>query len=151
MITVSITEEKEVVGAHNITVVADALFSETDFSGTDYLILPGGMPGAQHLNDHKGLTQLITEFNSKGKQIAAICAAPMILGELGILEGKKATCYPGFEDKLRGADVTDQGVATDKHVTTGKGPGLVFDFALTLVEQIAGKDKRQEVEQGLLL
>lgn len=149
--TVSITEKKEVIGAHNIPVIADSLFSDTDFSEVDYLVLPGGMPGAQHLNNHKGLRQLLTDFDCNGKQIAAICAAPMVLGGLGMLEGKQATCYPGFEDKLIGAQVTSQGVATDKHITTGKGPGLAFNFALTLVEQIAGSDKRKEVEQGLLL
>lgn len=149
--TVSVTGKKEVAGAHSIPVITDSLFNETDFSQVDYLVLPGGMPGAQHLNEHEGLKKLITEFDKRGEPIAAICAAPMVLGGLGLLREKQATCYPGFEEKLIDAEITGEKVVTDHHITTGKGPGLAFDFALTLVEQIAGSDKRREVAQGLLL
>ncbi|KUK76261.1 MAG: Ribosomal-protein-alanine acetyltransferase, partial [Proteiniphilum acetatigenes] len=83
--TVSVTGKKEVAGAHSIPVIADSLFNETDFSQVDYLVLPGGMPGAQHLNEHEGLKKLITQFDKRGEPIAAICAAPMVLGELGLL------------------------------------------------------------------
>lgn len=151
VLTVSITDDKVVTGAHNVTVIADVTFSDTDFSDIEILVLPGGMPGAKHLNEHKELKELISEYNSKGKQIAAICAAPMILGGLGILDGKKATAYPGFEPELIGAKVIGENVVVDKNVTTGKGPGLVFDFALRLVEQIAGLQTRREVQSGLLL
>ena len=149
--TVSITGKKEVTGAHQIQVIADSLFKETDFSQVGYLVLPGGMPGARHLDEHEGLKQLITDFDHRGEQIAAICAAPMVLGGLGLLQDKQATCDPGFEEKLIGARVTGEKVVSDHHITTGRGPGLVFEFALTLVEQIAGSDKRREVAQGLLL
>src|SRR5690554_5392236 len=90
VITVSITDDKVVTGAHNVPVTADAIFSETDFKDIEILVLPGGMPGAKHLNEHEGLKKLIAEYNSKGKQIGAICAAPMVLGGLGILDGKRA-------------------------------------------------------------
>ena len=151
VITVSITDDKVVTGAHNVPVTADAIFSETDFKDIEILVLPGGMPGAKHLNEHEGLKKLIAEYNSKGKQIGAICAAPMVLGGLGILDGKKATTYPGFEPELIGAKVTGENVVIDGNITTGKGPGLVFEFALRLVEQIAGLQARRGVQEGLLL
>ncbi|MDD2589921.1 MAG: DJ-1/PfpI family protein [Fermentimonas sp.] len=151
VITVSITDDKVVTGAHNVPVTADAIFSETDFKDIEILVLPGGMPGAKHLNEHEGLKKLIAEYNSKGKQIGAICAAPMVLGGLGILDGKRATTYPGFEPELIGAKVTGENVVVDGNITTGKGPGLVFEFALRLVEQIAGLQTRRGVQEGLLL
>ncbi|MDD2298954.1 MAG: DJ-1/PfpI family protein [Fermentimonas sp.] len=151
VLTVSITENKLVTGAHNVPVTADATFSNTDFSDIEILVLPGGMPGAKHLNEHDGLKNLISEYNSKGKLIAAICAAPMVLGGLGILDGKRATTYPGFEPELIGAKVTGESVVVDENITTGRGPGLVFDFALRLVEQIAGLQARREVQNGLLI
>lgn len=151
VVTVSITDKKVVTGAHNIPVTADATFSETDFSDIDILVLPGGMPGAKHLNEHEGLKELIAEYNSEGKQIGAICAAPMVLGGLGILDGKRATAYPGFEPELIGAKVTGENVVVDGNITTGKGPGLVFEFGLRLVEQIAGLQTRRGVQEGLLL
>lgn len=151
VITVSITDDKVVTGAHNVPVTADAIFSETDFKDIEILVLPGGMPGAKHLNEHEGLKKLIAEYNSKGKQIGAICAAPMVLGGLGILDGKRATTYPGFEPELIGAKVTGENVVVDGNITTGRGPGLVFEFALRLVEQIAGLQARRGVQEGLLL
>lgn len=149
--TVSITDERVVTGAHDIPVTADTTFDKADFSDVEVLVLPGGMPGAKHLNEHEGLKTLINEFNDKGNQIAAICAAPMVLGGLGLLDGKRATCYPGFEPELTGAQTTGESVVVDGNITTGRGPGLAFDFALRLVEQIAGLAVRQEVQNGLLL
>jgi DJ-1 family protein len=149
--TVSISDKKIVTGAHTISVTADTTFNEADFSQVEMLVLPGGMPGAKHLNEHEGLKNLLTEFNSQGKRISAICAAPMVLGGLGLLDGKRATCYPGFEPELIGAIITGENVVVDENITTGRGPGQVFDFALRLVEQIAGIATRQEVQNGLLL
>ena len=151
VLTVSITDEKVVTGAHNVKVIADTTFTETDFKDIEILVLPGGMPGAKHLNEHDGLKNLISEYHSKGQQIAAICAAPMVLGGLRILEGKRATTYPGFEPELIGANITGENVVVDENITTGKGPCLVFEFALRLVEQIAGLQVRREVQSGLLL
>ncbi|MGI6047115.1 MAG: DJ-1 family glyoxalase III [Petrimonas sp.] len=149
--TVSITNDRNVTGAHDITVLADITFSELNFSDVDVLILPGGMPGAKNLNEHEELKKRVKEFAEKGKNVAAICAAPMVLGGLGLLDGKKATCYPGFESELVGAKVTGEKVAVDENIITGKGPGFVFDFALQLVETIAGADIRKEVQNGLLV
>lgn len=149
--TVSITDYNIVSGAHNIAVTADKTFNDTDFGHYDMLILPGGMPGAKNLNEHIDLKNLITEFNSKGKYIAAICAAPMILGGMGLLEGKRATCYPGFEAELIGAKITGDNVVVDNNIITGKGPGLVFDFGLRLVELLMGLQIKRDVQNGLLL
>lgn len=151
VVTVSVSDEIVITGAHDIRVIADTLYSETDFSEVEVLLLPGGMPGAKHLNEHEGLKRLIRKYNERGNMIAAICAAPMVLGGLGLLHGRNATCYPGFEAKLTGANVTGEKVVVDANITTGRGPGLAFDFALTLVEQIAGIETRKEVENGLLL
>ena len=149
--TISISDEKTVTGAHNIPVIADKIFQEADFSEVEVLVLPGGMPGAKNLNEHEELKKLITKFNGEGKQIAAICAAPIVLGGLDLLRDKRATCYPGFEPELTGAQVVSENVVVDGNITTGRGPGLAFDFALRLVEQIAGLKTRQEVQNGLLL
>ncbi len=151
VVTVSITENTTVTGTHKIPVVADKTFSDNDFTNYDMLILPGGMPGAKNLNEHEGLKELLTEFNNQEKLISAICAAPMVLGGLGMLDGKRATCYPGFEAELIGANLTGENVVLDGNIITGKGPGLVFDFGLRIVEQLLGIQTRREVQEGLLL
>jgi 4-methyl-5(b-hydroxyethyl)-thiazole monophosphate biosynthesis len=149
--TVSITTYNMVRGAHNVKVDADEVFEYVDFSEMDMLVLPGGMPGAKNLNNSEDVRKWLKTFASEGKEIAAICAAPMVLGDLGLLEGKNATCYPGFEAELIGANVTGESVVVDGNITTGKGPGLAFAFALALVEKLCGVEKRNEVASGLLL
>ncbi len=151
VITTSITDSTEVVGAHNISIVADKVFSELDFSTVDVIVLPGGMPGAKHLNEHDKLKAKIKEFAEKGNIVGAICAAPMVLGGLGLLDGKRATCYPSFEKYLIGANTTGEKVVVDQNIITGKGPAFVFDFALQLVETILGETVKNEVRAGLLL
>lgn len=147
--TVSLTDSKTVEGSHGIPVVTDLMFDDADFSSADILILPGG---TVRINEHEGLKKKILEFNIANKNIAAICAAPMVLGGLGLLKGKKATCYPGFEKYLDGAQLaTNEAVITEGNIVTGRGPGLTFDFALQLLETLAGKAKREEVAKGLLL
>ena len=148
--TVSVSKEKEVKGAHNVPVVADNLFDEVDFASFDMLVLPGGMPGAKNLQEHEGVIKQIEAFE-KNKQVGAICAAPMILGGMGLLKGKRATCYPGFEAELIEAKITDEPVTVDGNITTGKGPAFAIQFALQLVETLAGKGTRNEVSNGLLL
>lgn len=147
--TVSLTGTKIVEGSHGVPVVADLMFKEAGFTTADILILPGGTP---KIDDHEGLKKEVKAFYEKGKTIAAICAAPMVFGGLGILKGKRATCYPGFEKYLEGAILeTDKAVVVDGNVITGRGPGLTFDFALALLEILEGKAKRDEVAKGLLL
>lgn len=147
--TVSLTDNKIVVGSHGVPVTADVMFSDVDYADAEMLVLPGGTPA---YNDHEGVKKEILAFANQGKKVAAICASPMVFGGLGLLEGKKATCYPGFEQYLTKAVLnTDKAVVVDGNITTGRGPGLTIDFALSLVEQVAGKAKRDEVAKGLLV
>lgn len=148
---VSITKELSVTGAHGLEVVADALYNEVNFHEADALVLPGGMPGSSNLNACEPLkTQLLKHYN-EGKLVAAICAAPIVFGGLGILKGRTATCYPSFESALTGATVTDNPVEVDGNVITGRGPGLVFNFSLAIVDYLRGKAVAEEVAAGLLL
>ena len=139
--TVSVVEHELVSGAHNIAVKADAIFENVDFSDAEMLILPGG---ATHLIDKKELCELLIEHNKQDKLIAAICAAPSVLGQLGILEGKKATCYPGFESYL-GESYIGSLVVESKNVITAKGPGLSADFAFRIIEALLGSDVADQV------
>jgi 4-methyl-5(b-hydroxyethyl)-thiazole monophosphate biosynthesis len=145
--TVSVTGKKEVMGSHSVPVIADVLFEQADFE-VDMLVLPGGTTA---LNDHEGVKAKVAAFHSAGKHIAAICAAPMVFGGLGILKGKRATAYPGFEQYLDGATFTPEPAVVDGNIITGRGPGFTFDFALTLVEILQGKQASDEVAKQLLL
>ena len=147
--TISLESSVTVVSSHNVQVVADKMFADVDFSVPDILILPGGTP---RYNEHDGMKKQVLAFYEAGKEVAAICASPMVFGGLGILKGRRATCYPGFEKYLEGATLaTSEAVVVDGNVTTGRGPGLTFDFALQVLETLEGKAKRDEVARGLLL
>ncbi len=133
---VSITGKKAVTGAHGITYQADLLFEEIE--AADLLVLPGGMPGTTNLLSHQGLLQRLREQNAAKKQIAAICAAPMILGALGILRGKRATIYPGMEAHLTDALPCTDAVVTDGNISTSRAPGTAIPFSLRLAELLTG-------------
>ncbi|MDR1344058.1 MAG: DJ-1/PfpI family protein [Tannerellaceae bacterium] len=148
---VSVTGELAVTSAHGIVLLADALFDEVSYASVDALVLPGGTPGSYNLNDFEPLKKLLTEHYAKGKTVAAICAAPLVLGGLGFVDGRKATCYPSFEPYLAGALITDEAVAVDGNVITGRGPGLVFDFALAIVARLQGGEVKECVSAQLLL
>ncbi len=149
--TVSITDKKEVSGAHNITIVTDAIFAETDFSDADLLVLPGGMPGSTNLNEHKALKELLIDFAKKDKLIGAICAAPLVLGGLGLLKGKTATCYPGVEGKLTGAKHTGSPLEVDGNMVTAKGIGAAMKFALQLVAMLKSKDVANTLAEEMVV
>lgn len=149
--TVSITGNKTVKGTHDISVEADILYEDTDHAKCDMIVLPGGLPGADYLNEHEGLAKHIVCFaKDESKKLAAICAAPQVFGTCGILEGKSATIYPGMEDCLKGGQATDKNVTVDGNIITGMGPALAMEFALKLVEEIKGKEVADEVAAGLL-
>ena len=145
--TVSVTGKKEVMGSHGVPVIADVLFEQANFD-VDMLVLPGGTTA---LNDHAGVKEQVALFHKAGKHIAAICAAPMVFGGLGILKGKRATAYPGFEQYLDGAVFTSEVAVVDGNIITGRGPGFTFDFALTLLEVLEGSCASEEVAKQLLL
>lgn len=149
--TISITGDERVMGAHNIPVIADYLFEEADFSSADALILPGGIPGSNHLNTCTRLKELVLEKYKENIVLAAICAGPMVLGGLGILKGRKATCFPYFEPTMIGAIPTDNGVEQDENIITCKGPGFVFDFGLTILKALRDEEIAQEVAAALLV
>ena len=148
--TVAITPERQVTSSHEVTIVCDRSISDAGFSFDDYdlLVLPGGTTA---LNDCEALKKQLLAFAEAGKDVAAICAAPMVLGGLGLLRGKRATAYPGFEQYLDGADFTPEAVVTDGHIITGRGPGLTFAFALALLERLQGKQAADEVAAQMLL
>jgi 4-methyl-5(b-hydroxyethyl)-thiazole monophosphate biosynthesis len=148
---VSITGKLQVTGAHGISVTAGLLFENADFSAAAILILPGGTQGAFNLNAHQGLKNLLKQQAAAGGKIAAICAAPLVLGGLDLLQGKKATAYPGYEDTLKGAEWEEKAVVKDGNILTGRGPGFSFDFGLAIIEDLLGKAKADEVAAGLLL
>lgn len=146
--SVSLEDKKEVSSSRGVTVLADMMFDDVDFSNAEMLVLPGG---TVRINEHEGLKKQVLAFAQAGKNVAAICAAPMVLGGLGLLKGKKATAYPGFEQYLDGATFVKTAVVVDGNIITGRGPGLTMDFALKLVEILKGKAKSDEVASGLLL
>ena len=139
--TVSVTGVEMVLGAHNISVKADKLFPDVDFVDAEMLILPGG---ATNLIERKPLCELLLKHNEQDQPIAAICAAPAVLGQLGILQGKQATCYPGFEHHLGESHVGGL-VVESKNVITAKGPGLSSDFAFCIIERLAGSEMADQV------
>ena len=147
---VSISNGLAVKGSHGIEIKADTFFEDVDFGQADLLVLPGGMPGTLHLGEHQGLTKLLTETAAQGKRVAAICAAPSVLGGLGLLKGKRAVCYPGFEDKLTGAQVGAEEVVTDGNITTSRGLGTAIPFALELISLLFGQEKAEEIGASVI-
>lgn len=149
-VTVSVMGRREISGSHGIHVMADSLFEEVDFSDACLLVLPGGMPGTTNLKGYEGLTDLLRSFDREKKYIAAICAAPSILGGLGMLKGRKACAYPSFEDKLDCEEVVGAPVVTDGHITTGRGMGAAIPFALRLTELLFGEKKADEIAESIV-
>lgn len=151
VVTVSVTGKLEVNGAHQIKVLADKLFESVDYSDVYMIVLPGGMPGASNLNVHEGLRQKIKTFFAEDKQLAAICAAPLVFGNLGILNGKQAVCYPGFESHLKGADILQVPVVESGNIITGRGPGVAIQFALKIVEKLVSAEKAELLAGQMLV
>ncbi len=146
---ISITQERTVTGSHNISIVTDCVISEADWSAADCLFLPGGLPGTTNLSECQLLCEKLKEFAACGKYVSAICAAPSVLGQLGILNGKKATCYPGWEHTLIGASCQRDGVVTDGNVITARGLGYALDLGLELGALFAGREVSDAVKQGI--
>ncbi len=146
-VMVSIMDTLTVTGAHDIKVIADRLFSEIDYREADLLFLPGGGKGTENLKAHKELAAALLDFSKDDtKRIAAICAAPSVLGLLNILNNKNATCYPGFEDELLGANAVDCGVVTDGRITTAKGMGVSIELGLELISLLIDKETSNTIK-----
>lgn len=147
---VSVEEDILVTGSHNIGIKADCLFKDANVDDAEMLILPGGMPGTVTLLHHQGLVEKIKQFNQEGKMLAAICAAPSVLGAYGVLNGKQAVCYPGFEEKLLGAKVQKDAVVQDGNVITSRGMGTAIDFALKIVEHFNGANAASSLAEQII-
>lgn len=148
--TVAVADEYMVRGSHGIAVQTEDLFTEADFEDTDMIVLPGGMPGTTNLGDHSGVRKLIRDFAEKEKYIAAICAAPTLLGNLGLLKGKRVTCYPSMEKQISGAVLTGAPVMVDGNIITGQGVGAAIEFALNLIAVLMGDEKAQEIAEAIV-
>ena len=150
VVTVSITDFPLVTSAHGVNIETDIMYEQGDFSDADMIILPGGMPGASNLYDHKGVCKAVVDLFAAGGKVAAICAAPaVVLAPLGVLDGKKATCYPGFESALTEATYTGDLVTVDGNVTTAEGPAAAFPFAYELLSQLSNRQTADQIAEGM--
>ncbi|KJS17112.1 MAG: thiamine biosynthesis protein ThiJ [Peptococcaceae bacterium BRH_c4b] len=150
VLMVSMTKEMNVTSVHGLTVLADILFEDVDYENVDMIVLPGGMPGSTNLAAHEGLKQRISQFANQGKYLAAICAAPIVYGQMGLLKGKAAICYPGFEKNLDGAEIATERVVQTQNFITSKGPGTSLEFSFKLVEILKDKDTAEKIRTAML-
>lgn len=149
-VTVSITGSEYIEAAHGVIIKCDTTIEETDLSDADFLLLPGGLPGATNLLEHEGVREALLKQAADGKRIGAICAAPMILGDLGLLKGKKATCYPGFEKYMDGAEYTADLYTIDGKVITGCGPAATLPYSYAILEILTDKDTVEGLKEGMM-
>ena len=147
---ISINGKKKVTGAHGIALDMDEDIVQCDPDRLDMLVLPGGSPGTTNLAACEKLTEALKKADQEKRGIAAICAAPSVLGDLGFLKGKKAVCYPGFESRLTGAEVLAVPVVTDGHITTSRGMGTAIAFALELTKRLKDEETAKQVGRSIL-
>ena len=147
---VSITDTLEVTSSHNVTIKADKLFKEADFDSAKMIILPGGIPGTPNLLAYKPLTDKILEFKENGKLLSAVCAAPTVYGQLGILKDHKATCYPGQEVNLNCAEYLTEPVVIDGQFTTSRGMGTCIEFAGAIMTRLIVKETADDVKAKII-
>ena len=149
--TVGVGETTTITGAHGIPVIADVHSSELECTAPEAIILPGGMPGTTNLEESEVVVNAIHSAMQRGALVCAICAAPSILGIMGYLKGKNATCFPGFEEYLDGATFKDERVVLDGNVITAKGMGCAAEFGLAIVEKLLGKEKADEIASSAFI
>jgi 4-methyl-5(b-hydroxyethyl)-thiazole monophosphate biosynthesis len=144
---------REVTGSHGITVMADSGLDEVEAGDYDMIVLPGGMPGTTHLKSDSRVVRLLRQFAESGRYTAAICAAPSVLAHAGLLEGRKATSFPGFltAGSAPGIRLSEDAVVVDGKVATSRGPGTALPFGLALIELLEGPEVRREVQDRLQL
>ena len=147
-VSVSITDDKYVTGSHGIKVCADITINECADKTPICVVLPGGMPGAENLYNCEKVKEFVKLNFENGRCIAAICAAPMVFGRMGLLDGYKATCYPGFEKYLDGAEYTASSTECDRNVITGNGPGAFYRFAYEIIKKLKGEEIADKVLEG---
>ena len=147
---ISVTGESTLTSSHRVTVEADLQYEEADFDSYDALVIPGGMPGTINLGEHAGVCGQLKKAYEAGKLIAAICAAPTVFGKLGLLEGKKAICYPGMEEQLTGAIVTCEPAVCDGNIITSRGMGTAINFGLAIVAYFEGEEASAELAEKIV-
>lgn len=147
---VSVTKDLKVTGVHGIEVTMDASLDDYDFREVDMIVLPGGMPGTLNLEKSQKLMCNVDELANCGRYVAAICAAPSILGHRGLLKGKRACCYPGFEEELTGATVTYNPCEVDDNIITARGMGCAIDFSKEIIRVLEGDEKAEEVVEKII-
>jgi 4-methyl-5(b-hydroxyethyl)-thiazole monophosphate biosynthesis len=151
-VVASVENRRMITLARGTRLTADAMLLDVLAQDYDLIVLPGGMPGAQRLGEHEPLAERVREQAAAGGFFAAICASPaMALQPYGVLRQRRMTCYPSFSDRLSGCTFVDQPVVVDGNCITSQGPGTALAFALTLVEQLCGKAKRNEVAKAMLV
>ena len=146
---VSCSGSRGVVTSHQIRITADKTFEEASFDDSDMLFIPGGKAGVENFLAHRGLADALRKHAARGKYIAAVCAGPSVPGSLGLLAGRKATCFPGWESHLTGAQPTGEGVVADGPFLTGRGLGFSIDLALRMIEALEGKEKALDIKQRI--
>ena len=147
---VSVGSSGIVTGSHSIGIQSDLLLKDFNVSDIDLLILPGGMPGTKNLDANDAVKKAVLECDQRECFLAAICAAPSVFGHLGILKGRKATCYPGFEDQLEGAEFVTDNVIRDGHIITSRGVGTAIPFGLKLVELLVNTETAEQLAKGIV-
>ena len=147
---ISVNGKKSVTGSHKITFQTDIDKADADYTSYDGIVLPGGMPGTTHLMEDETVNRVIREFASEGKLVAAICAAPSVLGNAGLLAGKTATCYPGVEGKLTGADFVTDPAAQDGNIITSRGLGTAIDFAAEIVAYLKDQEAAKSLKESIV-
>lgn len=152
VLVASIEERRMITCARGTRLTADAMLVDVLAQDFDLIVLPGGMPGAQHLADFEPLAERVRKQAKAGELFAAICAAPALaLQQYGVLRQRRMTCYPAFSDRLNGCTFVDEAVVVDGNCITSQGPGTAMAFALTLVEQLVGRGTRKEVAEAMLV
>lgn len=151
-VTTCSLDTQPVKASRGATLIADTTIDAVMNQTFDIIVLPGGLPGADNLRDNQQLLQLITKQADEDRYLAAICAAPKVLAKAGVLDGKTATSFPGVLENLENSHITvsDKAIEIDNKVITSRGPGTAMDFALSLIELLEGKEKRDEVNQQLV-
>ncbi|MDT8383388.1 MAG: DJ-1/PfpI family protein [Gammaproteobacteria bacterium] len=151
-VTTAGLDAQPIHASRGVVLIADTTLDEALKSDYDMVVLPGGLPGADHLDQDARIQALLKKMANSERFTAAICAAPKVLASAGLLDGKRATAYPGTLEKLQlsNTDITAETIMIDGKVITSRGPGTAMDFALTLIETLVGAEKRQQVETGLV-
>jgi len=148
--TASLTGDMMVTGSHNVTIKADVILDKVEVDDFDGIFLPGGQPGSKNLKENSGVLDLLRLFNEQRKWVTAICAAPLVLKEAGIISGKHITSYPATKEAFKPQFYREESVVTDGHIITSRGVGTAIDFSLTLIEIFKGKEERVKQAERIL-